>query len=369
MLGWSSVFFFFWVYRTLLSIVGQILVVQLTTLGDSARYQGNPEKFVGLTRELFLDSTTLVEGIGWLFSVSMSKQPILINIAFQSLAFYGIIRLLLAIELPLRRVFLVICLLPSFNLWTSVAGKEAVTVFSLGVLCSLFVEYYSNRARLGVIHLIAAFIMGVMKPHYFAGLMFLFATTWLSKRVLQKEALVLITGLSSLIVLVVFSQKVDDLSFEVQSHFPYEKARSTRELFWTQPYDVFWKAGEGMYLSFTGPTLDEALRQPLHMISFIESAMLVGLLCGMLMWRFARIPIYSFLIGFFTLFWTLFSNYPFGVMNPGSAVRYRSGYLLLVITVFVFVLSRRAFVSWQAGYVTGLPRRRRLRILWRRSAN
>jgi hypothetical protein len=52
-------------------------------------------------------------------------------------------------------------------------------------------------------------------------------------------------------------------------------------------------------------------------------------------------------------------------MNSGSAIRYRSGYLILVVTIFAFVLSRRVFVGWRSGVVTGRPRRRRIRLVWR----
>lgn len=365
MLGWGVVLLLMWLYRCACSVIGQTVVARLTTLGDADRYQGGVSKFTGINVQFFTDSTTFLEGVGLLFSTLAGGNPIVVNLIFQSIAFYGIARLLLAIDPGIRKPFAVILLLPSFNLWTSVAGKETVIVFALAVLCSLLVEFYANRARLAPIHVLAALLLLLFKPHYYLPLAFIFGLTWAGRRVLQREALVLVAGVVTLAMLVLVADRVDQLSFQVLTHFEHGNARSMREAFWVQPYDVFWKAPEGMYLNFVGPTFEEALRQPLQMIAFAESMALIAALAAMLIWRLARIPVYSLLLGLFTLFWLLFVNYPFGVMNPGSAVRYRAGYLVLVVTIFVFVLSRRVFVNWRAGVVTGTPRRRRIRIVWR----
>lgn len=363
MLGWSVILFLFWLYRCFCSVVGQVVVVRLTTLGDSDRYQGGVSKFTGINAQFFTDSTTFLEGVG-LGLAMVLRDPVLINIAYQTIAFYGIARLLMAIEPGLRKAFLFMLLLPSFNLWTSVASKESVIVFALGVLCSLLVESYYNRARLAFIHVLAAALLALFKPHYFLALSFIFGLTWAGRRVLQKEALVLLAGFGTLVALAAIADKVDALSFQVLTHFMHENARSTREAFWVEPYDVFRKAHEGMYLAFVGPTLTEALRQPLQMVAFAESMALVAVLLSILLWRLPRMPVYSFLLGLFTLFWLLFVNYPFGVMNPGSAIRYRAGYYLLVVAVFVFIFSRKIFVNWRVGVVTGRPRRRRIRLVW-----
>lgn len=369
MLGWRLILFLLWLYRCMFSVAGQLFVVQLTTLGDSDRYQGATSKFSGINAAFFTDSTTFLEGVGLLLFKLLGANPILINIAYQTLAFYGIARLLMAVEPGPRKAILLLMLLPSFTLWTSVAGKETVIVFALGVLCSLLVESYYNRARVGAIHVLAGALLLLFKPHYFVPLAFIFGLTWAGRRVRQKEALVLIAGLVTLALLFVKAERVNELSFTVLTHFDHENARSTREPFWVEPYDVFWKAFEGMYLSFVGPTFEEALTLPVQLMAFIESMALCAVLLFLMLMRLNRMPVYSFLLGTFTLFWLLFVNYPFGVMNPGSAVRYRAGYFLLVATIFAFVLSRRIFVDWRAGAVTGTPRRKRIRLAWRAPAS
>jgi len=364
-LSWSVILLLIWLYRCACSVVGQVVIVQLTTLGDSDRYQGAVSKFTGINLLFFTDSTTFLEGVGLLLSILLLNDPIAINIAFQTLAFYGLARLLLAVDKGLRPAFILILLSPSFNLWTSVAGKEAVIVFSLSILCSLLVESYYNRARIGLIHLLSVSLLILFKPHYLVALSFIFGLTWAGRRVLQKEALVLVCGIVTIVALFAIADHVDELSFRVLTHFDHENARSTRDPFWVEPYDVFWKAFEGMYLSFVGPTFEEAIRLPIQMMAFVESMILCFILMVIMFLRLFQLPVYNLLLGGFTLFWLLFVNYPFGVMNPGSAVRYRSGYLVLVITVFAFVLSRRVFVRWRMGAVTGRPRRKKIKLIWR----
>ena len=123
-------------------------------------------------------------------------------------------------------------------------------------------------------------------------------------------------------------------------HFRVSENTLTREIYFVHELDIFLKAPYGMFQSFFGPTVSEAVVGPLQMMSFIESLFLVGLLLMMVLHRFLDIRAFEAIIGSVTLFWILFVTYPFGIMNPGSAVRYRSGYLVLVAFVVIFILVR-----------------------------
>ena len=90
-----------------------------------------------------------------------------------------------------------------------------------------------------------------------------------------------------------------------------------------------------------------------------------------------RMPAFGFLMMCFAGFWLLFANYPFGVMNPGSAIRYRTGYFILLLTILIVVSSRATYIYWRSrktptSAVRGrryfLPRWTvlpRLRLQWR----
>jgi len=356
---WQTFYFFLYIYRCLYSLLGHYVVSAITSLGDSNRYQGRaPEAF----REYFyLSSTAMTDTIGLVFQKMSAGDPLLVNFCFQTVGFVGIVVLLQSLEPVVRRKMAVLVMLPSFSLWSSVASKESIVVLAVCLVCTYLVAMYYNRPKLRIRHLFGGYLLMLYKPHYYAGLLFLFSLTYLARRVQQKAFLVLFTGLVSLIPLYIFRDKFDALSFEIMRHFPLDHARSTRGPFWAEQYDVFNKVPEGFYQAFFGPTWAEAATSILHLGSYLESALIVAILIFYVIRRFPDLPVYNFLLSIFTIFWLMLANYPFGVMNPGSAIRYRTGYIVIIFLLFSFLLSRDLFTQWSSGRtVSKLPHRRSL---------
>lgn len=347
MITWGGFYVFLFVYRCFFSVFGQIIVLVFTRfLGDAKQYQNRGFTFSG---SWFLDSNLVTENVGAVFSSLTLGNPFLINIGFQAIGFVGIYRLLVSLDPVARRRLAILAMFPSFTLWTSVASKEAILTFALGVVGAYMVDLYNGRARLRPIHIIGAVIIFVFKIQYGAALLFFYGTSAIAARVKEKTLVVLVFGLASLFPLYVFREKISALSFEILPHFS-GVGRSTRDPFWIEKFDVFSKAGEGMFFGFVGPTFSEALSgNPLQFVSFVESAALVALLLFFLLKRVATLPAYNLLLALFTSFWLLFPNYPFGIMNPGSAIRYRSGYLILLCLVVVLMSSTEVFVRWKNG--------------------
>jgi len=363
MIGWRFFWVLYFLYRCVCSVAGQLVVVRFTTLGDSVRYQGNAEKFGGSPGlGWLLDSTQVTEALGMLFAKVTSGNEIAINVLFQTIAFYGIYRFLNAIPANLRKFVALLVLAPSFNLWSSVASKDALVVFAAGVSCSYLIELYRNSARLRLVHPLAVAVLAVFKPHYLVSLLFIYSLTWASRFVRQYEALLLFVSIVSVSQLYIFRDRLDDLSFQVVVHFITDAGFSTREAFWQQQYDVFWRAPYGMLLSFVGPTFEEALRNPLQMVSLVESLFLLLLIVVYLVVQLPRMPAFSFLMSTFAGFWLLFANYPFGVMNPGSAIRYRTGYYLIFLTILLVLSSRKLFDQWRSGEASIERKQRRSRF-------
>jgi len=342
---WQTFYLLLYLYRCLYSMLGHYVVSAITSLGDSRRYQGRaPEAF----REYFyLKSTAMTDTIGFVFQKMSAGDPLIVNFWFQTVGFIGIVLLLESLEPSVRRKMAVLVMMPSFSLWSSVASKESIVVLAVCLVCTYLVAMYYNRPKLKIRHLFGGYLLMLYKPQYYAGLLFLFSLTYLARRVRQKALLVLFAGLVSMIPLYIFRDKLNTLSFEIIKHF--DGARSTREAFWVDQYDVFNKAPEGFYQSFFGPTWAEAATSILHLGSYLESALIVGILIFYVIRRFPDLPVYNFLLGIFTLFWLMFANYPFGVMNPGSAIRYRTGYIIIIFLLFSFLLSRDLFAQWTSG--------------------
>lgn len=328
------------------------MVASLTPLGDTPAYHS------GLIQLNLSDSNAITESLGGIFRLLVGSNPILIDICYQALAFIGIYKLLMAVEPVIRKKLAILLLLPSFNLWSSVASKESVIVLSMCIVCSYLVDIYYNKARVNIFHIFSLYLLYVYKPHYMAAIVFLFAVSIFAKEIRQKAFVVIVLGLLSLVPLYIFKDRINDLSMTVTEHF-VGFGSSTREVYWIETYDVFLNAPYGMFQAFFGPTLAEATSGILHLMSFVESTLIFSLLFFHLVRELRRIPVYLFALGMFSLFWILFTNYPLGIMNPGTAVRYRTGYEILIFVIMVFLMSQDLFITWRAGIIRGADDARR----------
>ena len=344
MIGWSRFYLLLFVYRCVLSVLAQTVITGFTVLGDAKQYQNASFDFSG---SWFLDSNVVTGNLGAFFQLISFGNPVMVNLWFQAVGFYGIYRLMEALDSPARRRMALLVLFPSFNLWTSIASKEALLLFSLGIVGAYIVDAYRGKERLRPMGLLGAGIIAVFKPHYAPALLLLVGVPKLARGIRQASAFMLLALPLTLVPLYVFRDGIDRLSFEIAGHF--EGGRATREAFWVEQYDVFEKAPLGMFLGFFGPTFREAFLSGnlLQVVSFFES----GVLLLVLLFFFARTLPRQTAVGFMAaimgLFWIVFTNYPFAVLNPGSAVRYRSGYLLLIFLIIVLLGSRGLYRGWR----------------------
>ena len=293
-------------------------------------------------------STGITDTLGWIFQRLVAGDPIGVNICFQAIAFVGLVRLLLSVEPEFRRQFAIFVMLPSFTLWSSIASKESIVVFSICFISSYLIKAYRNEYRFHIFHIFPVYLLFIFKPHYFASIVFFLVVLILTRHVRQKALLAAVLGVFSLTFLWIFRDTIDTLAFVVQIHFVGEGAvgRSSRPEYWEMTYDVYRKAPSGMVLAFFGPTWREASTSLVHILSFAESCILSVVLIGLFLRRLPELPVYSVFITSLTSFWLMFANYPFGVMNPGTAIRYRTGYVILIFVMFSIVLSRRSYLTW-----------------------
>ena len=354
--GWGVFFVLLFFYRCGMSVLGELVVARLTSLGDATRYQRGNFTILELTQafsvaEMFnigrVYSTAITEMIGAFFHLISFGSPIVIDIGFQTIAFVGIFKLLTAVDGRARRYLALLVLTPSFNIWSSVAAKEALIVFFVGILCAYLIRLYENYSRIGLLEILSAIGVFFFKVHYVPALLVIYLFIVIGRQVKQKAALVIVAGILSLQLLYLFKDKVASMSFNVIPHFL--GYGSSRAAYWTEKYDVFYKAPYGMFQGFFGPTLEESLASPLKMASFVESAFIVGILLLMMLRNAHNIPVFSVIVGISSLGWLLFASYPLGIMNAGSAVRYRTGHLLLVFLIFAIIFSRDRYVLWRSG--------------------
>ena len=358
-LTWSVFYIFLWLYRSAASVTGQLVVSGITPLGDSSRYQSGArfvswEITVGLlggiegARNV---GTHLTDLLGTIFNWLFAGNSVLINVGFQTVAFVGIVALLRAAKPAHRARLALLFLLPSFTLWSSVASKEALVVFFLCIVAAGILKIWYGEGRLNLLHVVAFACLYTLKPYYAPALAYLLGTSWAARYARQPAALALILGLSSLSFLYIAKDTMARLVFQhVLPGLSGKGATFQRADFWETPADIFLRAPEGMFRSFFGPTFQEALSgHVFHFVSFAESAAILSVLIWFAVRGLTRMPAFTFVVGAFTTFWMLFATYPLGAMNAGSAIRYRTGYVVVLFVLVAAILPRDTYFTWRRG--------------------
>ncbi len=333
--------------------------MRMTPISDTASYQNSRiltawsaiRETVRAPDLLMQDtSTAITKLIGGLLGAFTGYDPIIANLGFQTIGFIGLVVLLKEIPARQRILFLLILMLPSFTLWSSIASKEAIVVGVLCVLLAFAFRLYQGKKNNIFVLVIATILLFLFKPHFMIPFVFLYGSLACGKYVKQKATMAFFAFGVSLGFLYFFRIEVDVFSRATDWGLTAMGGRSVRPLFLANEWDTFYKAPLGMFLAFLGPTFDEASRGVLHLLSFIESIVLLVALIIALLWRLPSLPVFSFVLVTGTTFWALFTNFPLGVSNPGTAIRYRTDWILFLLVGFFLLLSRDKYVAWaEAG--------------------
>jgi len=239
-------------------------------------------------------------------------------------------------------------MLPSVTVWTSIASKEALLIFMLGIICARIINIYKNQDKLRWYLFVCLFLLYGYKPHYFVPVMFVLCITYTAKYFRQKATVAMLGLICSFGLLYLYRDQFSELANWTNYALSAMGGESGRPPMLVEKYDVFYKAPYGMFLSFFGPTLGE-ISKILHVFTFLESTVIFGTFLFLLLRGLPRLPIYNLVLSFGTVFWIIFANYPLGATNAGTAIRYRSGYILIVIVAIVFLLPRTQYLVWTKG--------------------
>jgi hypothetical protein len=357
LLTWGAVYFLFWCYRSVFSVIGEVVIMRLTPVSDTKSYQAADfitaiglvkDSGTGGTLGLQTLATGLTKAVGGLFGNIFFHDPILVNIGFQSIGFIGLLAMLKALQPSDRKIILPIMMLPSLTIWSSIASKEALLTLFVGIICAHIIDIYNNKDKIKWYHVFSIILIYMFKPHYLASLFFIIFVSYTSRCFRQKATIAIFALICSFIVLFIFRNEISELAIWVDSALTAMGGGSVRPRLLVEKYDVFFKAPYGMYLSFFGPTLGE-ITKILHVFTFLESSVIVGVFFVLAFRGLPNLPIYNVILSFGTAFWILFLNYPLGATNAGTGIRYRTGYILIVILAFVYILPRSRYVNWTKG--------------------
>mgnify|MGYP003975790233 CR=1 FL=1 len=297
---------------------------------------------------MFSKSTQMIGTIAYSFSLILG--PVLANVPFVILSFYGIYYAVSRIDLTNKQLTILLILLsfPTFGIYSSVASKEAIAVFFMGVILGFIIDIIKKRHVGNYLLIVIAFYLCILfKPQYMIGisalLIYLFLSRILRLKGYGKLFLLVLFFIVSFGLLYIFRYEINAISFNMPKYFSL-KSNSTREnTFWIDDFDVFKNALYGMYIAFVGPTFTEATQKTTHLFAWIESMIILSTFAvGSLKLYLVAIKTYKLNIYYLSIFltvtlWILFVHYPFGVLNPGSAIRYRENFYGFLVILFYFL--------------------------------
>jgi len=326
---------------------------KFTTLGDTSRWMSGTIKLPEIT-SILTNSSNMLDFLGGISSSLLGT--IFGNLPFMILAFYGIYYSVSRLKLNNKQLVLVLFLLsfPSFGVWSSIAGKEAMGVFFMGIILGYIIDLINkDRYKLKMIELFAIYLMFIFKPQYslaiFSIIIYVVTSNKLNLKSFGKSILLSIHITLGLVGFWIFKDVINELSFMLPKHFSLDAGSTRDNTIWIENYDIFFNAHYGMFIGFFGPTYDEVLSKPIQGIFFIESLVIISLFVYVLSrgviyaTKTNKINIYIIALIFMSVFWLLFVHYPFGALNPGSAIRYRENfYGFLVVFIFFMYLKVNA---------------------------
>lgn len=343
---YRSIWIFFFLYKLSCMVVATEVVAKITTLGDSDRYIAGPLKF---SSNFLYSSTEMMDTIA--SSIAWLAGDWSAHVFFLMLASYGVYYSVRRISLRKNQLFFLLLILstPTFSIWTSIVSKESVIVFSLGlILGNFFSLIKNNRFESRLTLLIGLYLLMVFKPHYAPAILILFLSVYrrfkMDTHELYVFSIFVFAFLSFLLVTLLNTKLFDDLAIEFPRHFNPEASGTRENWLWFTSGDFLKNAPEGMFWALMGPFYSEAKGSIKYLLPFLESCIFLILLVYVSAVYFYRklnqfkhcyVPV-SFLIVVLSILFIAFVHYPFGVLNPGAALRYRSGFFAFYVVLIYY---------------------------------
>ena len=150
----------------------QKLINPNRTIGDTALYLGLWSGDNAGNFDLILkDSTIMLEFVGNFCSTLLG--PAFGNLPFMLIAFYGVYYSVSRLQLNKNQLLWILFLLsfPTFGVYSSVIGKEAVSIFYLGIIAGYFIDILNKkRFKPKLIELFSFYLLFFFTPHFAAAI-------------------------------------------------------------------------------------------------------------------------------------------------------------------------------------------------------
>jgi hypothetical protein len=319
--------------------IAEYIYTQFSLLGDTAYYLSST------SIQEFKSSTSFMRNLG--FFSGMLPAPFY-HIPLLLLSYYGIRYLLktlskyhLCNSKSDRFYFYIFTCSLSTGIWSSIHSKEAVGTFFMSIIIAFIIKVkLEKKIVTNPIETIALLLCFTFKPHYLIAIIsiyiFLIIIRILKPKGGGQLSLIILIAAIQIKILLFFKKIIYLYSINIYNHFSPEEINSTRKNIFFNENDFFIHAPYGMYIGFIGPTFSEAYNRIIKLIFFIESHLLLFIIILYILKSLKnlmtfKLNIMAFSLLILSLFWILFAHYPFGVFNPGTAIRYRSNFMPFII--------------------------------------
>jgi hypothetical protein len=343
-----AIYFFIKVFYLFFAVY---IFSRITTLGDTFDYLNSALRF---SPSILYSSTAFMQFAGAISRLVL-RLDILACIPFMLLSFYGVYYAVDRLNLYRYSTYILILFsLPNFGVWTSVLGKDAVGCFFMCIISVILVKKLQGKYSLKLIDYFALYLCLIFKPQYLLFVLQAIVYLTITHHFKDRKNFPFWFGVfiivANVILIYLARDIIDELARGMAIHFKSSDptlARSTRsELPWMEHYGFFKSALYGMFISFFGPTFSEMLHKPAHLLSGIESMiMLLSFLILLIprlkyIFKTLRFNPRVFMTYFIVFTGILFLHYPFGFLNPGSAIRYRSNFYALFVIMILYLFAR-----------------------------
>lgn len=347
---WTLFFFIKFFYM----IFALLIYSKITILGDTDRWMDGVIEYTDISKILF-GSTAMIDYIGGISSKLFGN--LIGNLPFMLLSFYGIYYSVSKFVLSKKQLIFLFFLLslPTFSIWSSIAGKEAIGVFFMGIILGYIINILEyNRYKLKLIEYFAFYLMFVFKAQYslaiFSVIFYIYLSRKFSLSKFGKLNLLIIHIVLTIIVFYIFRNIINELSFIMPKHFSLDGGSTRENTIWINDYDVFLNAPYGMFIAFWGPTFSEIINKPIQSLVFIENFFIMSFFMFFL-FKFIvklsnyKVNIFAFTLFIIPIFWLLFVHYPFGALNPGAALRYRENFYAFIVVYLFYIYTKYLIIQ------------------------
>lgn len=261
----------------------------------------------------------------------------------------GMVYLLEKAKLSPRHTSLALLLmaLPSFGVWTSILSKEVFVLFSFCLCTGGLIDVLTRRRRFfSLVQIVGLALLTFIKPHYSVSIYLSLLGILVYYAGFKKELMLSLIVIMLAICIGLCIHYVHEIYYYTQImplHFSQSGGSTRANTFWLSEWDFFTYLPIGALMAFIGPTIEEAVRSPKLLPSLLEGYFLFGFIVANV-WRsvFYRnhLNVMGFLLMITFVVVLFLTHYPFGLFNPGSAVRYRSGFIFPLCIFMLFLAAR-----------------------------